>query len=83
MALATIEGAERDGLISAGDTVVEYTGGSTGPAVALVCRPRDIAVESRTESTNGTTAAESRKPAWREAGFRVAGAGFEPATFGL
>jgi cysteine synthase A len=38
MALAMIEGAERDGLISAGDTIVEYTGGSTGPALALVCR---------------------------------------------
>ena len=40
MALAMIEGAERDGLISPGDTVVEYTGGSTGPAVALVCRAK-------------------------------------------
>ncbi len=38
MALAMIEGAERDGLISPGDTIVEYTGGSTGPALALVCR---------------------------------------------
>jgi len=37
MAQAMIEGAERDGLISPGDTVVEYTGGSTGPALALVC----------------------------------------------
>ena len=37
MALAMIEGAERDGLISPGDTIVEYTGGSTGPALALVC----------------------------------------------
>jgi cysteine synthase A len=37
MALAMIEGAARDGLISAGDVVVEYTGGSTGPALALVC----------------------------------------------
>jgi cysteine synthase len=37
MALAMIEGAERDGLISPGDTVVEYTGGSTGPALALIC----------------------------------------------
>jgi cysteine synthase A len=37
MALAMIEGAERDGLLSPGDTVVEYTGGSTGPALALVC----------------------------------------------
>src|SRR5437016_10404090 len=40
MALAMIEGAERDGLISAGDTLVEYTGGSTGPALALVARAK-------------------------------------------
>jgi cysteine synthase A len=40
MALAMIEGAERDRLISPGDTVVEYTGGSTGPALALVCRAK-------------------------------------------
>jgi cysteine synthase len=40
MALAMIEGAERDGLIAPGDTIVEYTGGSTGPAVALVCRAK-------------------------------------------
>ena len=38
MARAMIEGAERDGLLAPGDTVVEYTGGSTGPALALVCR---------------------------------------------
>jgi cysteine synthase A len=40
MALSMIEGAERDGLLAPGDTVVEYTGGSTGPAVALVCRAK-------------------------------------------
>ena len=40
MALAMIEGAERDGLLKEGDTVVEYTGGSTGPALALVCRAK-------------------------------------------
>jgi cysteine synthase A len=40
MAQAMIEGAERDGLISPGDTIVEYTGGSTGPALALVCRAK-------------------------------------------
>ncbi len=40
MALAMIEGAEREGLLAAGDTVVEYTGGSTGPALALVCRAK-------------------------------------------
>jgi cysteine synthase A len=37
MGLSMIEGAERDGLIEPGTTVVEYTGGSTGPALALVC----------------------------------------------
>lgn len=40
MALAMVEGAERDGLLRPGDTVVEYTGGSTGPALALVCRAK-------------------------------------------
>src|SRR3954447_9063386 len=40
MALAMIEGAEQDGLLSPGDTVVEYTGGSTAPALALVCRAK-------------------------------------------
>src|SRR5580765_6577728 len=40
MALAMIEGAERDGLIAPGATVVEYSGGSTGPALALVCNAK-------------------------------------------
>jgi cysteine synthase A len=40
MALSMIEGAERDGLIDPETTVVEYTGGSTGPALALVCRAK-------------------------------------------
>lgn len=40
MALAMVEGAERDGLIAPGDTIVEYTGGSTGPALAMVCRAK-------------------------------------------
>src|SRR5437667_7760093 len=40
MARAMIEGAERDGPISPCTTVVEYTGGSTGPALALVCRAK-------------------------------------------
>jgi cysteine synthase A len=37
MALAMIEGAERDGRLSLGQTVVEYTGGSTGSSLAYVC----------------------------------------------
>jgi cysteine synthase A len=40
MAVAMIEGAESEGALSPGDTVVEYTGGSTGPALALVCRAK-------------------------------------------
>jgi cysteine synthase len=43
MALAMIEGAERDGLLEPGTTVVEYTGGSTGPALAFVCRAKGYA----------------------------------------
>jgi cysteine synthase A len=37
IARSMVEGAERDGLLEPGTTVVEYTGGSTGPALALVC----------------------------------------------
>ena len=37
MALAVIERAEADGRLKPGGTVVEYTGGSTGTSLALVC----------------------------------------------
>src|SRR5258706_11400428 len=37
MALAMIEGAERAGRLRPGQTVVEYTGGSTGSSLAFVC----------------------------------------------
>jgi cysteine synthase A len=37
MALAMIEGAERSGRLQPGQTVVEYTGGSTGSSLAYVC----------------------------------------------
>ena len=37
MALAMIEAAEKDGRLKAGGSVVEYTGGSTGVSLALVC----------------------------------------------
>jgi cysteine synthase A len=37
MALAMIEGAERRGALRAGMRVVEYTGGSTGSSLAMVC----------------------------------------------
>jgi cysteine synthase A len=37
MALSMIEGAERRGELKRGGTVVEYTGGSTGGSLAMVC----------------------------------------------
>jgi len=37
MALAMIEAAESDGRLKSGGCVVEYTGGSTGVSLALVC----------------------------------------------
>jgi len=37
MALAMIEGAERDGRLRPGQPVVEYSGGSTGSSLAFVC----------------------------------------------
>ena len=37
MAAAMIEGAERRGVLRAGMRVVEYTGGSTGSSLAMVC----------------------------------------------
>jgi cysteine synthase A len=40
MARAVISRAESDGRLKPGDTVVEYTGGSTGTSLALVCAAR-------------------------------------------
>src|SRR5215208_2718002 len=37
MALAMIEAAEADGRLASGGSVVEYTGGSTGVSLSLVC----------------------------------------------
>lgn len=37
MALAMVEAAEKDGRLAAGGSVVEYTGGSTGVSLSLVC----------------------------------------------
>ena len=43
MALAMIEGAERRGALRAGMRVVEYTGGSTGSSLAMVCAMKGYA----------------------------------------
>src|SRR5579864_8284063 len=37
MALAMIEAAEADGRLQPGGQVVEYTGGSTGTSLAMIC----------------------------------------------
>lgn len=43
MALAMIEGAERSGRLRPGMRVVEYTGGSTGSSLAMVCAMKGYA----------------------------------------
>lgn len=43
MALAMIEGAERRGTLKPGMRVVEYTGGSTGSSLAMVCAMKGYA----------------------------------------
>src|SRR5262245_10134888 len=45
MALAVISRAEADGRLKPGGTVLEYTGGSTGAAVALVCAAKGYRIK--------------------------------------
>lgn len=45
MALAMIEGAENDGRLKRGDNVVEYTGGSTGVSLALICAAKGYSLD--------------------------------------
>ena len=45
MASAVIERAEADGRLRPGYTVVEYTGGSTGASLALVCAAREYPIQ--------------------------------------
>ena len=45
MANAVISRAEDDGRLKPGGTVVEYTGGSTGASLALVCAARGYAIK--------------------------------------
>jgi cysteine synthase A len=50
MTLAMIDDAERRGVLEPGMTVVEYTGGSTGPALALACQARGYKLHLVTSS---------------------------------
>ncbi|HLN64062.1 MAG TPA: cysteine synthase family protein [Symbiobacteriaceae bacterium] len=45
MAQAVIARAEEDGRLQPGDTVVEYTGGSTGASLALVCAAKGYPIK--------------------------------------
>jgi cysteine synthase len=45
MAHAVISRAEEDGRLKPGDTVVEYTGGSTGTALAFVCAAKGYRIK--------------------------------------
>jgi len=44
MALSVITRAEEDGRLRPGGTVIEYTGGSTGASLALVCAAKGYAI---------------------------------------
>ena len=45
MALAMIAAAEADGRLAAGGSVVEYTGGSTGVSLALICAVKGYSLQ--------------------------------------
>ena len=45
MALAMVEAAEADGRLRPGGSVVEYTGGSTGVSLAMVCAAKRIPLQ--------------------------------------
>jgi len=57
MAKAVISAAEKDGRLRPGDTVLEYTGGSTGTSLALVCAAKGYRI---TIVTSDAFSAEKR-----------------------
>ena len=63
MALAAISRAEEDGRLRPGDTVVEYSGGSTGASIALVCAAVSL---SPTAQFGGFTRAMVKVSPWRK-----------------
>jgi cysteine synthase A len=56
MALSMILGAERRGQLRRGGRVVDYTGGSTGSSLAMVCAARGYKAHFVSSSTIPTTA---------------------------
>ena len=65
MALAMIEAAEADGRLKPGGSVVEYTGGSTGVSLSLVCavkgHPLDIVTSDAFARRSSTTCSSSAR----------------------
>jgi cysteine synthase len=55
MALAMIEAGERTGRLKPGGRVVEYTGGSTGVSLALICAARGYPISMRSAQKSATT----------------------------
>ena len=66
MARAAVEGAERRGVLRPGMNVVEYTGGSTGTALAFVCTVKGYRLRI---VTSDAFSQEKRDP-WRPSAHR-------------
>ena len=58
MAHAVISRAEEDGRLKPGDTVVEYTGGSTGASLALVCAAKGYPLQIVSSDVAGSPDSE-------------------------
>ena len=67
MALAMIEGAERSGRLAPGQTVVEYTGGSTGSSLALVCSLKGYPLRIVTSDAFAEAKLQTMQRAWSSA----------------
>jgi cysteine synthase A len=67
MAQAVIGRAEEDGRLKPGDTVVEYTGGSTGTSLALVCAARGYRIRTTSTASPATTRWARRSGSRRKA----------------
>ena len=61
MALAMIEGAERRGALRPGMRVVEYTGGSTGSSLAMVCAMKGYVFHRSRARPRGSSRSSRRR----------------------
>jgi cysteine synthase A len=63
MARAVISRAEEDGRLKRGDTVVQYTGGSTGTSLAFVCAAKGYRIRIITSDAFS----QEKRTTWRRA----------------